>query len=189
MPENLTRWRNSIRREFIKQRLALSANDRLHMTQKIIQGLNSNLGNIRDKIVSLYWPFQGEPNLLDWMESLIFRGARVALPVVIERHKPLVFKTWTPGEKLEEGIWNIPVPVEGKLVTPEIVIAPLVGFDIQLYRLGYGGGYFDRTLKCFSIKPLVIGVGYEMTLIATIFPQSYDVPMDLIVTDHQIHRR
>ncbi len=189
MPENLTRWRKSVRQALIEQRLALSANDRLYKTKRIIQGLNANMENIQDKIVSLYWPVQGEPNLLDWMKSLIFRGARVALPVVIEKHKPLVFKTWAPGEKLEGGIWNIPVPVDGKHVTPEIVIAPLVGFDVQLYRLGYGGGYFDRTLKCFSIKPLVIGVGYEMTLIATIFPQSYDVPMDLIVTDHQIHRR
>lgn len=189
IPENLIGWRNSLRKEFINQRLALPANERLDKTQKIIQGLDSSMGKVRDTIVSLYWPFKGEPNLLDWMKSLIRRGARVALPVVVEKHQPLVFRTWAPGEKLEGGIWNIPVPVDGKPVTPAIVIAPLVGFDVQLYRLGYGGGYFDRTLQNFSTKPLVIGVGYELTRLPTIFPQSYDVPMDLIVTDDKIHRR
>ncbi|MGE0474764.1 MAG: 5-formyltetrahydrofolate cyclo-ligase [Nitrospirales bacterium] len=186
--KNVTRWRKSVRQEIIRQRLALPAKDRLFMGKRIILGLDTIIGNLQDKIVSLYWPFQGEPSLLEWMESIILRGAQVALPIVLEKHKPLIFKTWAPGEKLEKGIWNIPIPVNGKPVTPEIVIAPLVAFDTHQYRLGYGGGFFDRTLANLSVKPLVIGVGYEMTRIATIFPQSYDIPMDIIVTEHQIHQ-
>jgi len=150
--------------------------------------LDKSIGNIQHKIVSVYWPIQGEPDLRGWMESIILRGAQVALPIVVEKHKPLTFKTWAPGEKLEEGIWKIPVPVHGHPAIPEIVIAPLVAFDSHLYRLGYGGGFFDRTLAIFSVKPLVIGVGYEFTKILSIFPQPYDFPMDLIVTEDRIHK-
>lgn len=187
-PEDVTEWRKSMRQQIIKQRLALSTNDRLLLTGKIIRGLDAVVGNIQDKIVSVYWPFQGEPNLLDWMESVIRRGTQIALPIVIEKHHPLLFKSWVPGEKLEKGIWNIPVPVDGKPVTPDIVIAPLVAFDTHLYRLGYGGGFFDRTLASFPVKPIAIGVGYEITKIPTIFPQPHDVPMNLIVTEHQIYQ-
>ena len=187
-PEEIARWRKNTRQQMLQKRLALSTKDRLFMGRKIILGLDEVIGNIPDKIVSVYWPFQGEPNLLEWMESIILRGAQVALPLVIEKHKPLIFRTWAPGQKLQKGIWDISVPVDGKPVTPDIVIAPLVAFDNNLYRLGFGGGFFDRTLANLSVKPLLIGVGYEMTKIPTIFPQPYDVPMDLIVTEHQIHQ-
>jgi 5,10-methenyltetrahydrofolate synthetase len=74
-------------------------------------------------------------------------------------------------------------------VLPQAVLAPLVGFDRQCYRLGYGGGYFDRTLAAFSPRPLAIGVGYEISQIETILPQSFDIPMDVIVTEARIRRR
>ena len=74
-------------------------------------------------------------------------------------------------------------------MVPQAVLAPLVGFDRQCYRLGYGGGYFDRTLAALSPRPLAIGVGFEMSLIETIFPQSFDIPMDVIVTEARIRRR
>jgi 5,10-methenyltetrahydrofolate synthetase len=91
---------------------------------------------------------------------------------------------------MERGIWNILVPADGPDVRPDVVIAPLVGFDPACLRLGYGGGYFDRTLATFAQKPLVIGVGYGHQAIATIHPQPHDIPMDVIVTEAGItHRR
>jgi 5,10-methenyltetrahydrofolate synthetase len=72
---------------------------------------------------------------------------------------------------------------------PQAVLAPLVGFDRQCYRLGYGGGYFDRTLAALAPRPLAIGVGFEMSQMETIFPQSFDIPMDLIVTEARIRHR
>ena len=72
---------------------------------------------------------------------------------------------------------------------PEAVLAPLVGFDRQCYRLGYGGGYFDRTLAAMTPRALAIGVGFELSLIETIYPQAFDVPMDLIVTEVALRRR
>jgi 5,10-methenyltetrahydrofolate synthetase len=86
-------------------------------------------------------------------------------------------------------VWNIPIPEAREVVVPQAVLAPLVGFDRQCYRLGYGGGYFDRTLAALSPRPLAIGVGFEMSQIETIFPQSFDIPMEVIVTEARIRRR
>jgi 5,10-methenyltetrahydrofolate synthetase len=110
-------------------------------------------------------------------------GGRIALPVVIEKGKPLEFRLWSPGEPLERGVWNILVPLRRNVVSPDVVIAPVVGYDAENYRLGYGGGFFDRTLAAAPKKPFVIGVGYGASRIRTIYPQPHDIKMDVIVTD------
>ncbi len=132
--------------------------------------------------VSVYWPFRGELNLRHWMHTAYERGAKMALPVVVTKSQPLVFREWTPECKMEKGIWNIPVPSGPASVTPSIVISPLVGHDPDCYRLGYGGGYFDRTLALMCPRPLVIGVGHPCSAIPTIHPQPHDIPMDVIIT-------
>jgi 5-formyltetrahydrofolate cyclo-ligase len=83
-------------------------------------------------------------------------------------------------------VWNIPVPKYGEEVYPDVVIAPVVGYDQSAYRLGYGGGFFDRTLAAIPKQPLVIGVGYSHAAIPTIHPQPHDIPMDKIVTEREI---
>jgi 5,10-methenyltetrahydrofolate synthetase len=119
----------------------------------------------------------------DLIGRIVHAGGRCALPVVIERNRPLIFRTWAGGEPLERGFWNIPVPVKGVEVVPNVVIAPLVAFDRGGYRLGYGGGYFDRTLAEMTTERRVVGVGYSMSAIETIYPQPHDIPMDAIVTE------
>ena len=114
---------------------------------------------------------------------MIERGGRIALPVVIGKDWPLEFRVWSPGEPLERGVWNILVPARGPAVQPDIVVAPAVGFDSENYRLGYGGGFFDRTLAAMAIKPMILGVGYADSKLATIYPQPHDIPMDAIITD------
>jgi 5-formyltetrahydrofolate cyclo-ligase len=86
-------------------------------------------------------------------------------------------------------VWNIPVPEKRNIVIPQAVLAPLVGFDRQGYRLGYGGGYFDRTLAALAPRPRAIGVGFELLQIETIYPQPFDFPMDVVVTEAEIRRR
>jgi 5,10-methenyltetrahydrofolate synthetase len=95
----------------------------------------------------------------------------------------MIFRSWRQGEKLEHGIWNIPVPAEGAVVTPTLLLVPLVGFDPAGYRLGYGGGYYDRTLAQCVPRALTIGIGYAMSRLATIHPQPHDIPMDRILTE------
>lgn len=133
-------------------------------------------------IISLYWPMRTELDFRDWMHSLVEQKVRVALPVVTEKAHPMIFREWIPEARMERGIWNIPFPAEGEAIIPDITIAPLVGCDAGCYRLGYGGGYFDRTLASLSTRPTVIGVGPPLCEIPTIYPQPHDIPMDIIVT-------
>lgn len=105
-----------------------------------------HLGDPSGHVVSGYWPIKAEPDLRFWMESLAARGARMALPVVEIPSAPLAFRAWHPGTRMERGHWNIPVPPpDAPRLVPEVALAPLVGWDGAGYRLGYGGGYFDRT--------------------------------------------
>lgn len=87
-------------------------------------------------------------------------------------------------------MWNIPVPhADAEIVLPDVVIAPLVGFDPNCYRLGYGGGFFDRTLAAMQTMPRVFGVGYSQAALATIYPQPRDIPMDVVVTEDKVLSR
>ncbi|MER9386273.1 5-formyltetrahydrofolate cyclo-ligase [Mesorhizobium sp. M0435] len=180
---DVRRWRKAERERLIASRLAVFADMRTAMSQRIADGLDAVIGDIAGRMVSLYWPFRGEPDLRSWMETVNARGGRTALPVVVEKDRPLVFRAYTHGDRLEKGVWNIPIPAEGDPVLPDIVISPIVGIDPGQFRLGYGGGFFDRTLAAMPFKPLVIGVGYELQRIVTIYPQPHDIPMDRVVTE------
>ena len=87
------------------------------------------------------------------------------------------------------GVLDIPYPVASAEVVPEAVLLPMNGWDMQGYRLGYGGGFFDRTLASLAKRPLTIGVTYEFAKLDTIHPQSWDIPMDYVVTERGVYRR
>lgn len=176
-------WRKAERERLIAARLAVPAETRTGFAALIAAGLDAAVGDPRGRIVSLYWPFRGEPDLRPWLASVVDRGGVAALPVVVEKGRPLVFRAYRPGDALEKGVWNIPIPARGEAVVPDIVVAPVVGFDPARYRLGYGGGFFDRTLAALPARPLVVGVGYDLQAIPTILAQPHDIPMGLIVTE------
>ncbi len=185
----ITGWRKGERQRLIDARRNLSAADREARTGRIRAALDSVLEDIAGKSVSVYWPFRGEPDLRGWMTSLNDRRAVCLLPIVTEKGKPLTFRSWRRGEKLGRGVWDIPIPVDGEEMTPDIVIAPLVGFDDACFRLGYGGGFFDRTLAARNPRPLTVGVGFALQYIPTIHPLEHDIPMDIIVTENQVRFR
>jgi 5,10-methenyltetrahydrofolate synthetase len=180
---DVMRWRKAERERLIAARLAVPVEVRAQMAASIADGLDKAIGDFASHLISVYWPFRGEPDLRPWMDAVIDRGGRVALPVVVGKGRPLIFREWRRGDKLERGIWNIPVPAAGREVVPTVTIAPLVGYDAAHYRLGYGGGFFDRTLAALARKPLVIGVGYGMAAVPTIYPLPHDIRMDVIVTE------
>lgn len=179
---DVARWRKAERERLIDLRLTLTSEERQMRSQRLAAELHRQLSSLSGRIISLYWPFRGEPDLRGWVNGMLERGNRIALPVVTAKASPLEFRLWSPGDQLERGIWNIPIPAKIESVLPDVVIAPLVGFDAANYRLGYGGGYFDRTLASMLRKPLTIGVGYSESRIPTIYPQRHDIPMDKIVT-------
>lgn len=184
--KRVARWRKAERRRLIAERLAMNGAERRAHAATIAGRLDALIGDVAGRTVSAYWPFRGEPDLRAWMESVAERGGRCALPVVVEKGAPLVFRTWRKGEELASGVWNIPVPAGGAEVVPDVVIAPVVGFDRGAWRLGYGGGFFDRTLASLPARPLAIGVGYAMQEIDTIYPQPHDIPMTVVATEREL---
>jgi len=184
----VAQWRKQERERLIALRLARPAEERTAIAQQVAAELDRLVAPHGDAFVSLYWPFRGELDLRGWMRARVASGGRVALPVVVAKGQPLVFREWTPGCKMTHGVWKIPIPAEGPEVIPGVVIAPLVGHDPACYRLGYGGGFFDRTLEKLRAAapehpPLAIGVGDGSGAIASIFPQAHDIPMDVILTE------
>jgi 5-formyltetrahydrofolate cyclo-ligase len=185
----LRAWRRSERQRLLTLRTGATPAQRRQWGQEIERRLCLLLQDRPGIILGVYWPFQSEFDprpLIDW---LIASGSAVALPAVVEKKSPLEYRAWRPGETLVDGVWNIPTPERREIVVPQAVLAPLVGFDGDCYRLGYGGGYFDRTLAALSPRPLAIGVGFELSQLETIHPQDFDIPMDLIVTEAGVRRR
>jgi 5,10-methenyltetrahydrofolate synthetase len=180
---DVARFRRAERERLIAARLALGAATRATLSARIATHLDTLLGDLRGVVVSAWMPFRGEPDLRRWMEAAAARGAITALPVAEAHGRPLDFRRWRPGEALRPGLWNIPVPAAGEAAIPAVVLAPLVGFDPAFYRLGYGGGFFDRTLAASSPRPRTIGVGFALGRMPTIFPQPHDIPMTAIVTE------
>jgi len=181
-PTEILAWRKEQRAQLIPARVAVPDATRDAWTQRIIASLEPIVMAV-DGPVSFYWPFRGEPNLRPLMRRMVAAGRSVALPVVVQKRHPLEFRPWTPGCEMVLGVWNIPIPDTNERVTPRLLLAPVVGFDPQRYRLGYGGGYFDRTLAALSGARTVIGVGYDSQALATIHPLPHDIPMDRIVTE------
>jgi 5-formyltetrahydrofolate cyclo-ligase len=187
-PAQIFAWRKEVRARLIADRLSIDPANRRQYADKIALHLSRFIEPLPKRTVSFYWPFRGEPDLRPLMQTVVEGGGRCALPVVVEKKAPLVFRLWKPGERLAAGIWNIPIPADGADVLPDIVVAPVVGFDNAGYRLGYGGGYFDRTLATLPNHPLTIGVGYSAAAVSTIYPLPHDVPMEAIVTEREILR-
>lgn len=185
----LKAWRRWERQRLLALRTAVPPVERRLWGSEIETKLRALLLERPVSILGAYWPFQAEFDPRTLIEWVIAQGFGVALPAVVDKKGPLEYRAWRPGEALVDGVWNIPIPEIRQVVVPQAVLAPLVGFDRQCYRLGYGGGYFDRTLAALSPRPLAVGVGFEISRIETIFPQSFDIPMDVIMTEARIWRR
>lgn len=187
--QDIKLWRRRERSRLIAMRQAISSELRQQWTASVEQRLSALLQALPGRMLGVYWPVRGEIDLRPLAERLIAQGWRVALPAVADPHGPLEYRHWQPGAAMTGGAFDIPVPVGAEVVRPDIVLAPLVGFDAARYRLGYGAGYFDRTLAALAPRPVAIGIGVEAGLLATVFPQPHDIPMDVIVTEVCLRRR
>lgn len=180
-------WRKAKRAELIAQREALEPERRLQMNAAIGAHIEAGFALLSGMTVGFCWPFKNEFDARFVIRKLRDRGAQAALPVVIAKATPLQFRAWWPGAPMTKGVYDIPIPDGTALVVPDAAIVPMNGFDAQGYRLGYGGGYFDRTLEATAPPPLAIGVAFEFAGLPSIRPQPHDVPMDFVVTEAGIY--
>jgi len=150
------------------------------------------LDRVAPRTVGFYWPLAGEfdarPAVLAWCAR--DDGRQAALPVIREQRTPLEFHAWDDATPMREGHHRIPEPASGKVVVPDLLLIPCVGFDRRLFRLGYGGGYYDRTLAAWPARtpPVTVGVAYEACRVDALPAEGHDLAMRWVVTEAGIHQ-
>jgi 5-formyltetrahydrofolate cyclo-ligase len=178
--EDIKAWRKQQREALLKARVQ-DPNERRQRSAPILEQLARELS--RAKTIGIYWPFRGEMDVRDLAHRHLEAGGIAALPVVVEKNAAVEFWRWRPEVPMTRGLFNIPIPGEREVVSPDVLIVPLVGFDRAGYRLGYGGGYYDRTLAASQPRPRTIAIAFAEAELETIYPQPHDIPMSRIVTD------
>ncbi|MBS0578791.1 MAG: 5-formyltetrahydrofolate cyclo-ligase [Proteobacteria bacterium] len=181
--QHVRQWRVQMRRYLISARLARPSPERSREGEQIKAALARRVDLNAYTTLGIYWPVRGEIDVRDLALAHLRRGGRIALPVVVTPFAPVEFWNWHADAPMTRGVWNIPIPVKREVLLPDALLVPLVGFDSGHYRLGYGGGYYDRTLAAAPRRPFCVGLGYPSSRLATIFPQAHDIPMDMIISD------
>lgn len=179
--EDNTAWRRALRREMVARRAALSGAEHAALSAGIVAHLQRVLPV--PAAVAFCWPIKHEPDVRAVVGHWVGLGAQAALPVVLAEARPLAFRAWRDDTPLELDRYGIPIPAAGPWLVPDLILLPLNGFDAAGYRLGYGGGFFDRTLAALSPRPLAVGVGFEINRLDSIRPESHDQRLDWIVTE------
>lgn len=182
-PADLKQWRKALRQQLISKRSACTPAERSAWSRAIVGHLEAGFRPLAGLTVGFCWPYKGEADPRPFIEALRSQGSRVALPAVVVKGQPLEFRQWWPHAPMAAGALGIPIPTGTPVLVPDAVLVPPVGIDQNGCRLGYGGGYFDRTLASLTPQPIKICLAYELARIPTIFPQPHDIPMDVVVTE------
>ncbi|RMF09132.1 MAG: 5-formyltetrahydrofolate cyclo-ligase [Alphaproteobacteria bacterium] len=184
--------KSALRAEADRRRARLSAELGVAAARRLAARFVNALELSADQVVALYWPIRSELDTRPLMEMLTARGVGVALPVVVGPARPLVFRRWRPGLPLVDGHFGIRVPPEtAQVVRPDVLGVPLLAFDDQGHRLGYGGGFYDRTLEALRADgkpaPLAAGLAFERQRVGWLPAHDGDQRLDVVVTDHDVH--
>ncbi|MDR2853422.1 MAG: 5-formyltetrahydrofolate cyclo-ligase [Burkholderiaceae bacterium] len=178
-----------LRSALVAQRLDLP--DRQARADALQRVMRIWLVDRAETVIGAYWPIKGEfdplPALHRWKEDGELQGKRqprrIGLPVVDKAHKILSFHAWYPGCPMEEDAYGIPKPKDTELITPTLLFVPCVGYSANGYRLGYGGGFYDRTLAALQPRPVTVGLGFAAGRVAGFTPEPHDVPLDAILNE------
>jgi 5-formyltetrahydrofolate cyclo-ligase len=188
-PAELKAWRKAERQRLIAAREAVAPAVLDAWRQRMDGYLEHSFPGLARCRLAFCWPIKGEYDARHIARTLRGRGSLTALPVVVAPKTPLLFREWHPGVKLVNGPLDIPYPEDSPEIVPDVVLLPMNGWDRMGYRLGYGAGFFDRTLAAAEKKPVVIGVTYELARLDTIHPRPWDIPADYVVTERGVYRR
>ncbi|MEX0923157.1 MAG: 5-formyltetrahydrofolate cyclo-ligase [Rhodovibrionaceae bacterium] len=181
-------WRGRQRGRLIKLRQSMPEEVRRQAGAEVLARIDAAFPGLAAETIGFTWPFKAEIDTRDFVAEKVAAGVQAALPVVVAKNRPLEFWRWQPGDPLDSGVLGIPIPARREVVVPSVLLAPLLGFDGAGYRLGYGGGYYDRTLASFAQRPYVIGLGFSACRLESIRPQPHDIAMDVIVTEAGLWR-
>ena len=182
--------KKALRSVLIAQRSQLP--DRLEREDLLQRAMRIWLVGRTDIVIGAYWPIKGEfdplPALHRWKEDgeLLEQPEprRIGLPVVNKETRSMSFHAWYPGCPMEEDAYGIPKPKDTEIITPTLVFAPCVGYGPGGYRLGYGGGFYDRMLASLSPKPVSVGLGFGMGFLPDLEPEAHDMPLDAILNEY-----
>ena len=181
--------KRALRKQLIEQRLKMP--DRLRRADLLQQVMRIWLVGRTDTVIGAYWPIKGEfdplPALHRWKEDgeLLDEPQlrRIGLPVVDKLHQTLTFHAWFPGCPMEEDAYGIPKPKDTEIVVPTLLFVPCVGYGVGGYRLGYGGGFYDRTLAQLRPKPHTVGLGFAQGFLPNLEPEPHDIALDAILNE------
>ena len=179
----LAQWRKTQRSALLERRCAASAADHARWSAAIEAQLRQAFALDAPWVVGFCWPYQAEFDARPFATWLHARGVQTALPVVLAKGQPLEFRAWSPGVAMVPGMYDIPVPQDTEVLVPDVLLVPPVGIGAAGDRLGYGGGFFDRTLAAIAPPPITIATAFELSRLPTTYPQTHDVLMDLVVTE------
>jgi 5-formyltetrahydrofolate cyclo-ligase len=174
-----------LRREALNRRREVHENRAYVAAADLAKRLSADI-EVSDNIIAGYWPIGGEIDCRPAMEKLASEGAQIVLPVVAGQGEVLIFRAWKPGDELETGLFGTTHPGPRATVrTPGLLLLPLVAFDRVGHRLGYGAGYYDRTIVGLRARGsiMAIGVGYDEQEIERMPADDHDQAMDVVVTD------
>ena len=181
--------RRALRRALIAQREALPPETVAAWSRAICTHLQREFPQLAQQRVAFCWPIRNEPDL----RPLIERWLRddhpdfvPLLPVVTAPDAGLAFRRWIPEAPLALDLHGIPTPSAGEFIAPDALLIPVNAFDARGYRLGYGGGYFERTLAAANPRPLAIGIGFAQTQVDSVAPEAHDMRLDVIVTEQRV---
>ena len=145
------------------------------------------LASERGRVLSGYMPMRTE---IDPLPAMAAHQGPVGVPVIVAKAQPLRFREWTPGCALVAGEFGALIPAEGGWLEPQVLIVPLLAFDARGYRLGYGGGFYDRTLEGLRARGPVLAVGFAFAAqeVEAVPIDATDQRLDMIVTEREVRR-
>jgi 5-formyltetrahydrofolate cyclo-ligase len=184
--------KKALRDQLLQDRLQMS--DRAQKLEQLQRVMRIWLVGRDEVVIGAYWPIKGEfdplPALHRWKEDgeLLEEPLRrrIGLPVVDPQTKTLSFHVWYPGCPMQEDAYNIPKPRDTEEIVPTLLFVPCLGYAPGGYRLGYGGGFYDRTLAQLTPKPFTVGLGFAHGYLDDFTPEEHDVPLDALLNENGV---